>query len=209
MTFDLEFKEALKLLADVEKDKLILRLLKHDKKLTKKLHFELIETESIENKREQIINLILQITTVKSSDYFNDGYIIQDIKTMSGLINEHVYITKDKYGEISLNSFLILNLLEHYNQKIEEASYSVTYKLCIYIIARMFKVLLLIQKQHMDLHIEFKENIESIGRYIANNQKLMAIAINNGLDVNWLTQYNIPENLNDIYTNIRQSGFLR
>jgi hypothetical protein len=38
---------------------------------------------------------------------------------------------------------------------------------------------------------------------------LMKLAINNGLDVNWLTLFTIPPDLNDIYKDIRDSGFLR
>ena len=56
MTFDPEFKKALQLLPDSEKDKLILRLLKRDLNLANKLRFELVDTESVQDKREQLKN---------------------------------------------------------------------------------------------------------------------------------------------------------
>lgn len=54
---------------------------------------------------------------------------------------------------------------------------------------------MLIQKQHEDLHLEFKEDMEAIGEYMGKNPNLMKAAIYNGLDVNWLIQYEIPENI--------------
>jgi hypothetical protein len=209
MIFEPEFKAALKLLPDAEKDKLILRFLKQDLSLANKLRFELIETESVEEKREQIIYKILQSNNNKPDWYFSKGYLLPDTKTLSGIISEHVYTTKDKYGEISLNCLMILNLLENYNDKINSSSHPHIYKLCIYIVARMFKILLLIQKQHVDLHLEFKEDIENIGKHIANNPILIKISIYNGLDVNWLLGFNIPDNLNDVYIDSRKNGFLR
>ena len=52
MTFDPEFKKALQLLPEKEKDKLILRLLKRDLQLANRLQFELVETDSVQDKRE-------------------------------------------------------------------------------------------------------------------------------------------------------------
>jgi hypothetical protein len=69
--------------------------------------------------------------------------------------------------------------------------------------------MMLIQKQHEDIHIEFKEGIENIGKRIANNPLLMEVAIKNGLDVNWLLDFEIPEKLTDIYKSIREKGLLR
>ena len=109
-----------------------------------------------------------------------------DVREISGEINEHVSITKDKLGEISLNCLMLSLLLELNNERIEAETYGKAYTLCIYIVARMYKILMLIQKQHEDLHIEFKEEIKTIGKLIGKNHLLMKTAIQNGLDVNWL-----------------------
>ena len=104
---------------------------------------------------------------------------------------------------------MLRHLLELNNQRLGAEKYGHAYTLCIYIVARIFKILMLIQKQHEDLHIEFKEDIEIIGKLLGNNPNLMKTAIHNGLDVNWLIGFNIPENLIDIYKNLRENGFLK
>jgi hypothetical protein len=209
MTFDQEFKTALKLLPDTEKDKLILRLLKHDVSLSNRLYFELVETETVEEKREQLKSKISKFIELWKGEHYATMHIYFDAKSISGMISEHLYTTKDKYGEISLSLHLILGIMEGNNHKIGGLIHGYNYKLYIYVYAKLFKILMLIQKQHTDLHIEFKQDIESIGEYIGNNPHLMKLAINNGLDVNWLTLFTIPPDLNDIYKDIRDSGFLR
>ena len=100
-------------------------------------------------------------------------------------------------------------LLELNNERIGIEKYGKAYTLCIYIVARTFKILMLIQKQHEDLHLEFREDIETIGEFIGNNHNLMKTAIHNGLDVNWLIRFNIPNNISDIYKKLRDNGQLK
>ncbi|MEI7524634.1 MAG: hypothetical protein WCJ95_09920 [Mariniphaga sp.] len=209
MAFDPEFKKALHLLPDNEKDKLILRLLKRDLNLSNKLRFELVDTESVLDKREQLKNRIVIRIQLATERYFSTGYLLMDIRDISGEINQHVSITKDKLGEISLNCLMLQKLLEQNNGRIGAERYGKAYTLCIYIIARIFKILMLIQKQHEDLHLEFKDDIIAIGKFIGNNPHLMKTAINNGLDVNWLIGFNIPNNLADIYKTLRANGLLK
>ena len=54
MEFSKEFKAALSQFSSKEKDKLIFRLLKKDKLLSKKLYFELIEEETTDDKRNKM-----------------------------------------------------------------------------------------------------------------------------------------------------------
>ncbi|NVN95795.1 MAG: hypothetical protein HXX18_10985 [Bacteroidetes bacterium] len=209
MLFDPEFKKALQRLTEPEKDKLILRLLKHDLVLANRLHFELLDTDSVKDKRAQLETSIIKKIERVSERYYSPGYLLMDAREISGDINNHVSITKDKYGEISLNCLLLKKLLELNNNRIETEEYGKAYTLCTYIVAKIFKILLLMQKQHDDLYLDFREDIETIGKFIGNNPNLMKIAIYNGLDVNWLIQFNIPENIYEIYKNLRQNGQLK
>jgi len=209
MTFDPEFKKALQLLPDSEKDKLILRLLKRDLNLANKLRFELVDTESVQDKREQLKNRIIRRIQLATDRYYSVGYLLMDIRDISGEINQHVAITKDKIGEISLNCLMLQQMLELNNERIGAEKYGKAYTLCIYIIARIFKILMLIQKQHEDLHLEFNEDIATLGKLIGNNHHLMKTAILNGLDVNWLIEFNIPNNIADIYKTLRENGLLK
>ena len=209
MTFDPELKKALQLLPDAEKDKLILRLLKHDLHLANQLRFALVETDSVQDKREELKKRIIKRIEQATERYYSVGYLLMDVRDISGEINEHVSITKDKLGEISLNCLMLRQLLELNNERIGSETYGKAYTLCIYIVARIFKILMLIQKQHEDLHIEFKEEIETIGKLIGKNHLLMKTAIHNGLDVNWLIQFEIPKNIANTYKTLRENGLLK
>jgi hypothetical protein len=208
MTFDPELKKALQLLPDKEKDKLILRLLKHDLQLANRLRFELVDSDSVQDKRDHVKSRIIKRIQLATEHYYSSGYLLMDVREISGEINEHVSITKDKHGEIILNCFMILYLLKLNNNRIALEAQDKSYTLFIYIVARVFKILMLIQKQHEDLHLEFKDDIKAIGEFIGNNHNLMKIAINNGLDVNWLIQFNIPKNIIEIHKKLRKSGML-
>ena len=209
MTFDPELKNALKLLPEAEKDKLILRLLKHDLHLANQLRFALVETDSVQKKRDDVKKRIIKRIERATEHYYSAGYLLMDVREISGEINEHVSITKDKLGEIILNCLMLRQLLELNNERIGAETLDKAYTLCIYIIARIFKILMLIQKQHEDLHIEFSDEIETIGKLIGRNHLLMKTAIHNGLDVNWLIQFNIPKNIAGIYKDLREKGFLK
>lgn len=209
MTFEPELKKALQLLSDREKDKLILRLLKHDLQLANRLHFELVDTDSVQEKRELVKNRIIKRIQVATERYYSIGDLFMNVRAISGDINEHVFITKDKLGEISLNCVLLRRLLELNNERIASERQEKSYKLCVYIIGRVFKIFILTQKQHEDLNLEFSDDIEAIGELIANNHILMTTAIRNGLDINWLLQFNIPENISEIHKEVRKRGLLR
>jgi len=209
MTFEPAFKEALKLIPEKEKDKLILRLLKYDLKLVKRLKFELIEEDSVEDKRAEMISYIETRIKMAVEIYYSAGYLLMDLREISGEINSHIYTTKDKFGEISLNCLMLRFVLELTNEKISEENRDESYRLYIYIVARIFKILILIQKQHEDLHLEFRDDMGVIGYYIGKNKKLKELAIKNGLDINWLSKLNIPEDIVEIHKELRNNGFLK
>jgi hypothetical protein len=52
MEYSKEFKAALSAFSNIEKDRLIFRLLRKDKLLSKKLYFELIDPETTDDKRD-------------------------------------------------------------------------------------------------------------------------------------------------------------
>jgi hypothetical protein len=206
---DIEFKKALQELSDKEKDKLILRLLRRDMDLAEKLYFELVDTDSIEDKRQIIASDISKYITRFSENYHSLDYIAVEMRRISGKISHHVKITKDKFGEISLN-------LQMLNQVIEQNVFSLSHskpqksnKFYNYVIVRAFKILLLIDVLHEDFLLDFKEDLERLGGNISNNEMLLKTAIYNGLDVNWILEAEIPENIIQIHKEIKAAGFLK
>lgn len=209
MTFDPDFKEALAALPHKEKDKLILRLLKKDLRLANRLRFELLSTVSVDQRRVEMEETVKNRVQEMAHSYYSPGYLLMDLRYLSGEINEHVSITKDKFGEASLNLLMLNEALAHNKKSIQTAPSSKTHKLNTYIIARTFKILILINKLHEDHHLDFKEALEQLGNHIGQSDSLMRAAIFNGLDVNWLLQFNIPHTINEIHRDLKSRGYLK
>jgi hypothetical protein len=207
--FDKEFKEAIKNLASSEKDKLIFRLLKRDLDLANRLYFELIDTETVDDKRAKMMLLVAKRTKQISERFYSVGDLLMDVRYISGDINEHVRITKDKFGEIALNLQMLIATLTLNKSKINKSDFSKNYTFYIYTIARTFKILLLIKALHEDYLLDFKDGLEKLGALILVNTDLMQLAIKNGLDINWLIHAEIPQNIVAIHKQLRADGFLK
>jgi len=209
MEIDKEFKEALKQMPSKEKDKLVLKLLRKDYILAQKLHFELIAQESIEDKRKLVEDkLIKEFERVDFTNY-HPTYIMMILRYMSGDINHHIRVTKDKYGEISLNLLMIKSTLQKEFTLDTINDSDRVYKFCVYIIARMFKVIVMTKSLHEDLQFDFVEDLYNIGQLIGRNPALMKVAIYNGFDVNWIIGNNIPNNIKQIHKEIKEMGLLK
>lgn len=209
MTFPKEFKEAIQNLNSADKDKLIFRLLKYDLDLANQLHFELVSTETVEERR---IKMQLEVTKKSmqlSERFYSFGYLLMDVRYLSGNINEHVRITKDKFGDAHLNLFMLNEVLRVNAIRLENAKPNDVYKINIYIVARTFKILLLIKAMHEDFLMEFTDDLHKLGQRISQNRLLFKAAINNGLDVNWLLVGEIPENIVAIHKELRANGYLK
>ncbi len=209
MKIENDFKEALSQLPSKEKDKLILRLLRKDNILAQRLYFELIESNSMDERRTDLEFEIKERSEYFKKSYSSPGYLMMDMRYLSGEITHHVKVTKDKFGEASLNLLMLIKVLEGNNNNLKKAGYSQAYKCNIYIISRTFKILMLINNLHEDYYMDFESDIKKLGTLISDNDSLMNTAIKNGLDVNWLLSGSIPENITKIHKNIRDQGFLR
>ena len=183
--------------------------MKHDLVLANRLQFELVSTESIEDTRKALEKKIQKSIQRSTEQFYSCGYLLMDIRSLSGDITEHVTITKDKHGDILLNCKMLYHLLQLNNNNIKTAKFGKAYTLCIYIVARVFKILIQIQKLHEDLHLEFRNDIEIIGELISKNDNIMKVAISNQLDINWLLYFDIPEDIEHLHKELRKNGFLR
>lgn len=208
MEYSKEFKAALSQFSHSDKDKLIFRLLKKDKLLSKKLYFELIDEETTDDKRNAMEAYIEERLSEISKYIGNPKYFLVLIRKLSAEITEHVKVTTDKFGEVFLNLFLVSEILE-YNDKLSKQRFDATYKLYIYLINKIFKALIQIKKLDEDYWLEFDEILSEIDSKIHDNIYLEKLCINNGLDFNWLKCENIPDHFELIVKDIRSQGFLR
>ncbi|MCF6280577.1 MAG: hypothetical protein L3J14_09565 [Flavobacteriaceae bacterium] len=208
--FSKEFEEAISHLPATEKDKLILRLLKKDLILANRLQFELVDNGNVEERRIVIEKHIVTNVKRMAERFYKISYLNMDVRYLSGDITEHVKITKDKYGDASLNLLLLVEVLRQNKGNILTARPPVKLrKFNTAIIARVFKVLLLINKMDDDLLLDFKEDLMILGKLIGDNDKVMKTAIKNGLDVNWLIHSEIPKNLVKIHRELKNNGLLK
>ena len=208
MEFSKEFKQALSQFSPTEKDKLIFRLLKKDKLLSKKLYFELIEEETTDDKRNTMESYLKERITDLSKHIGNPKYFLVLVRKLSGEITEHVKVTTDKFGDVFLNLFLVNTILEH-NDKLSRQRFDAVYKLYIYLINKIIKALIQIQKLDEDYWLEFDEILTDIDFQLHENLYLEKLCINNGLDFNWLKCENIPDHFELIVKDIRSQGFLK
>ncbi len=209
MKFTDEFKEAILQLPEKEKDKLLLRLLKKDIVLVNRLNFELLQPCSVEDARSAVEEKIkVNINRLVSTKYAGNVYMME-LRYMSGAISEHVSTTKDKYGEVYLQLIMLDEFLSKMNSQLTNYSNNTTEKLYKYIIAKLFKLLITIKGMHEDLRYDFRDSLENISSLMGENPNLMHLSIYHGLDMNWLIDLNIPENIADIHKDLRAKGYLR
>ena len=208
MEYSKEFKQALSEFSSIEKDRLIFRLLKKDKLLSKKLYFEIIDPETTDHKRDQMEENVTEKLASAARYIGNPKYYLSTIRTISAEITEHVKVTSDKFGEVYLNLFLVDQILEN-NDSFAQQRFDNVYKLYIYLINKIVRALLLIKKIDEDYWMEFDEILGKIDDKVHENRYLEKLFINNGIDFNWLQSENLPENLDLIIKNIKSQGFLR
>jgi len=131
MKFEQDFKNAISQLPSVEKDKLILRLLKYDLTLANRLQFVLLSKKNVAERRAEM-EIIVKSNVEKMTNYFHSpGYLMMDMRYLSGEITTHVKTTKDKFGEISLNLLMLNEVLRLNNKNIDKSKAVKSYNFCI------------------------------------------------------------------------------
>lgn len=209
MKFSKEFKEAVLHLSEKEKDKLLIRLLKKDQNLVNRLYFELLDDKNVDDHRAIMEEHIAQ----QGKEIAQNSKSLNQLKVLtsflSGDIAEHVRITKDKFGEISLTILMLSSVLEFADPLFKKTNVTHARKFCVYVVARTFKILVLINHMHEDLLLEFEDSLPKLGDLIAEQPLLMQTAIHHGLDINWLTPSKIPENIAELQKQIKAQGFLK
>lgn len=204
-----DLKAAIKNLPSSEKDKLIIRLLKKDLTLANRLEFELVSTQTLEERREAVKSDLKVYIDRTTTNYYSIGWLFMDLRSFSGIISNHVSITKDKYGEILLNIWVLTEVIEGNNHKIAQGNYKSASKFCTSVIARTFKILVLLKKIHEDYRIDFDDQLIKLGKLIGNSPYLMQTAIYNGFDVNWLLEPEIPDDIETRFNNAKKIGYLK
>ncbi|SHI88568.1 hypothetical protein SAMN04488096_105242 [Mesonia phycicola] len=209
MKFSQEFKEAVLHLSEKEKDKLLIRLLKKDENLVNRLYFELIDDQTVDDHRLKLEKRVTE-RAKEITDYAKSlNHLKMLTRNLSGEISEHVRVTKDKFGEVSLNLLMLNTLLKNSKLLFKKTTPLQAKKFNLYVVTRTYRILLHIHKMHEDLYMEFEEGLNELGNLIGDNAILMSTAMQNGLDVNWLIQNDIPEDIEQYHKDLKTQGFLK
>ena len=209
MKFEQDFKDALKGLPEKEKDKLLLRLLKKDLSLANQLYFQLVETRSVEELRTEVETKMVKFLKNRGNQFYSPGVLMMDLRDTSGMINEHVSNTKDKYGDPYLNCVMLINTLHANREHLLDCTKYESFKLNAYIVARSFKILTQVKALHEDLQYDFQELFEHLLDEMVEIPDLMDATIFHGLDLNWIHYRQIPDDIVAIQKDLRQRGYLK
>ncbi|MFD2999635.1 hypothetical protein ACFS7Z_04635 [Pontibacter toksunensis] len=159
MQLSSELKEAISHLSHKEKDKLLFRLLKKDPDLCQRLQFELVEQgETLQERREAVA---AEIERQVKYEAYSPGYLMMDMRSLSGDITRQMKYTKDKEGEIQLTLLLLRRYLSEHIDFIIAYLYRAD-SLQDYMVKRMQAVLQKLRKLHEDLYIEYEDDVNYI-----------------------------------------------
>jgi len=202
-----ELKEAIKGLPEKEKDKLLLRLLKYDLKLVERLNFELLMPYTIEEARTNLkARIDRKCQKLYKIPQISDYDFHYELREISGGITHHLNITKDKYGEVELMIYAINKLLKAFGDLIAQDKQRYYYKFPTYLLTKVMKVLLLLLKMNPDLRIDFREDLELIQELLKQNSVMKEFAAENEFNFEWLDLDCLPEDLPEIYKELRADG---
>jgi hypothetical protein len=140
-----DLQEAITAMPLKEKDKLLLKLIAKDDILTQQLQFQLVEVgDTMESRRDDIRKSIEKLYRI---DHYSSGYLMMDMRYISGDITRHVKVTKDKYEKQ-------LKWIQKYSAK--------TDTLANYVAKRTDAILKKLIKLHPDIQFDFHGDMNYI-----------------------------------------------
>jgi len=135
---------------------------------------------------------------------FNAG-----IKISFGWIDDFAKEAGDKFAEVKFRLFTLKEFLKIYNEKPKTLVSKKNSGLNKFIIFETFKTIVLVKEIEQNLLSDISEDLNEIGEMIGDNDQLMKTAMFNGLDVNWLIRNEIPKDISEKETDLREQGFLK
>ena len=176
-----DLKRAITQLSENEKDKLLLKLVAKDDLLIERLEFELIEQGQTVEERRLVIREFIDRTVRLKQD--TAGWVMMDMRVISGYITRHLKVTKDKYGEVELGLYMLNRFFEERPDQLR-AYNTRTDKCALYIAKRTEQVLKKILKMNPDYHIEFMDDMNTLLERLYTN-----------CPTHYARQLGIPKNL--------------
>ena len=169
-----ELKKEIKALSSKEKNKLLMRLIPKDSKLVDQLEYKLVEEEgTLEFRRDDMREYIESRANQYPNKYYSSIYLRLEMRDISGKINYHVAITKDKLGEIEFNLVMVNGLLYKNKGRLQSESKYLAEKLNDYVIKRAVKLVKLVNALHEDYRLEFADEMMELADHIKSIPSLL------------------------------------
>ncbi len=185
------------------------RMFSFDLEFITKIADDLMNSKSVTEEKEVIKMYLAQ--SIDDCDEYNCSPTLlhKELKSLNGLITEYAKNTKNKIDEIELSLLVLNKLLELGNKCFLNLSSEKTFQFYKSIIIKTYKLLILISKLK-EFNIEsISSELEKLGNLIGNNPKLMRLAINTQLNVNWLIFSEIPQDIDLCFKQVKESGVLK
>ncbi len=189
-----KLKAAISKMSASEKDKILFRLVAKDEALVRKLEYQLLEKGKTSTKRRQEIHAaIVTALNEYKKYYYSPGYLLLQLRSISGAINEHVKVTKDKEGEVELNFLMLNESLKLFGEKVKQVPYAKSRTFNNYVVQRALKMLKILYKMDKDTQFRFRGPMRQLGKHISQQPLMVKLAPAHGLDVEWLIDGELPE----------------
>src|SRR5690606_3138068 len=163
-------QEAILGLPQKEKDKLLLRLIRKNKTLINQLHFQLLEDEDdLLARRDGTLAeldgiLYLMDTRLGSKRYYTAKDLLKALRALSGIVNQHVLITKDKVGELELRLHILSETFRMAPEYFQETAFG-NEKLLQYAAGRIKNLLTSFEKLHEDLQYDYQDAVGEVVQF--------------------------------------------
>ena len=169
-----ELKKEIKALSSKEKNKLLMRLIPKDSKLVDQLEYKLVEEEgTLEFRRDDMREYIESRVNQYPNKYYSSIYLRLEMRDISGKINYHVAITKDKLGDIEFNLMMVNGLLYKNKGRLQSESKYLAEKLNDYVIKRSVKLVKMVNALHEDYRLEFADEMMELADHIKSIPSLL------------------------------------
>ena len=191
-----EIKEAIINMPAKEKDKLLLRYIAKDAAMVERLTFLLLEGgETTEERRDELQEAIQEWIQQAKLHFYSPGHLLLNLREISGKINWHVKATRDKYGEIALNFYMLNEMFDQVGERLPRFNYRKSRTLSKYVLDRALKLLKLMSKLHEDYQLDFLDDMKALGENIKLQPHIMDMLKDHKLDINHLIDGSLPEYL--------------
>jgi hypothetical protein len=174
---DDQLKAAILRMPVKEKDKLLLRLVLKDKKLIRRLVFELLEggetrEERAAELREQITQ---QLSPIGAKD-LTPGFLLLELRHWNARITEHVQATKDKPGDVILTTYLLAEAFRRHAVMLRSFSERRHATFAPYVVRRTAMLLKKAASLHEDYFIEFRKDMNELLQALHQFRSTTALA---------------------------------